>query len=210
MIHLMNIINTSDLSTLSGNWRALVAEAVDDGVVHSARFLEVYKRINQPGYDAVSQIAIADEKAAVGFAARIAEVIGKDNAKAGGIYRQINHGNGVNSQSDIASGLVIVNPYRLSADEAGSNAAMWNDTKNMMESQHGFISAGFFEAQPTGKTRYHFISLADWTDEAAFAAPFEGRDYKSIVEKYQNKFQICFTRARFDMGIGKVKANAFI
>ncbi|GEM_PF-2603533 len=93
--------------------------------------------------------------------------------------------------------MIIVNPYRISVEEAPANAEMWLETATMMKDKLGFMSATLFQTITPGQGDYHFVSMAEWASEDAFLSIFGGEDYHAIVAPYQEKFQICFARTAY-------------
>lgn len=193
MIQQINIINNPDIDLVLKNWKAVLSDAIEHGHVEYARFLRVYRRVNQGGYDAVSQIGFRDQATAESLADMLKHVLGPAAGGASNLYRTINSGCGPDAWPSDGRGMVIVNPYRIAAENAANNAGMWNETKDMMENVEGFVSASFFETLSPLDSDYHFVSFAEWVSETAFLAPFAGADYQDIVEEYQDTFQICFT-----------------
>lgn len=203
MIDRIDVLKSKDIDCILADWRSVVYNAVRDKNAIFSQFLKVYRRIHQPGYEAVSRITFHNEKSAAPFEPVLGKIFGSASGNSPCLYRSINEGQGASASSD--DGMMIVNPYRINARSAASNATMWNETKEMMKNQDGFVSAKLFETITPAEDEYHFVSIAEWVSEAAFQAPFSGSDYQRIVESYHDKFQICFTKLACEINENNIK-----
>lgn len=187
----IDILTSVQLEKFSSRWLEQANEALKSRSINSACLLKVFRCINLPGYAAVSIATISEPLGDMEFNPF------KEEPEMANLFRSITHRRGPCVVGDIGERMVIVNPYRISVEEAPANAEMWLETATMMERKNGFISATLFETITPGQGDYHFVSMAEWASEHDFLSIFSNADYRTIVAPYQEKFQICFTRIAY-------------
>ncbi|MEL6522035.1 MAG: hypothetical protein AAFQ66_13790 [Pseudomonadota bacterium] len=199
MINRIDIITAPNVEDVLDQWKTVVASAVADKQAISARFLKVYRRVNKPGYDAISQVSFQTDRQAKALSKPLKSALGSAIAESPCLYTQINDGYGPDRDASNPGRMIIINPYSIPPEAGPANAKMWNDTKDMMLGVDGFVAANFYQTTTPDHDKYYFVSMAEWTSEEAFLAPFKGADYQKIVEEYQDKFQICFTKVAWEV-----------
>jgi len=191
MLARIDILTSAQIEECSSRWLEQTNEALKTRSIDAACLLKVFRRVNLPGYAAVS-IAIINEPPDDMAFNSVDQGLGAAN-----LFRPVDRCHGPCFVGDVRERMIIVNPYRISVEEAPANAEMWLETATMMKDKLGFMSATLFQTITPGQGDYHFVSMAEWASEDAFLSIFGGEDYHAIVAPYQEKFQICFARTAY-------------
>lgn len=177
----IDVIKDSQQAGIEQNWKAIVAERAARPGFSEAQLHRVYKRLNADGYAYVSIEKWTTPEAG-----------GQIQPGSGDLYDIVNQGHKADQVSEPGN-VIVSNPYRISPEEAGRYAEMWDASKRHMETREGFVSAYLFQA--VDKTsEYFFVSRAEWRSEEAFMQNFDGKDFKQIIAPFEGIFSICLSR----------------
>ncbi|MFO1101865.1 MAG: hypothetical protein U1E20_03050 [Methylocystis sp.] len=172
-------------------WCVNAREATQESGFGCATLHQVYKQINQRGYDFVSIVDWDDASSRASAISPCETLIRKEGNSAPNLYSLINSGGDL-SASDPGN-LIVTNPYRIDRASSAQHAEMWEQSKQHMEGKEGFINARFFEAIESA-SEYIFVSRAEWRSEDLFMRQFAGRNFREIVAPFESMFSICFSR----------------
>lgn len=160
--------------------------------LQSHEISQVYRRLHRDGYDLVSITewqSIGHLRASDHY--RQPNPVNPLSGPEANLYEVIN----LADRDDVspeAGDLIVTNPYRIPKEEAQENARMWDESKNHMCNQPGFVNARLYR-QWSDQCDYYYVSQARWRSETDFMKQFEGKDFQKIIAAFEGKFSICFS-----------------
>jgi heme-degrading monooxygenase HmoA len=195
MIFHIDVVKTDSVDHMTALWRSTAeAEQGMPGFVGSMLH-RTYRWLNHDGYQLV---AITSWENRASYDAAIENMggyscVGLERTHDDmNLYSVANQGGSMSEAPD-AGNIVVTNPYRIDPKEADRYAAMWDESKQHMESREGFVNATLFRSI-NEDNEFIFVSRAEWKSEALFMKQFEGKDFKSIIKPLEGIFSICLSR----------------
>lgn len=151
---------------------------------------QVYRRLHNKGYDLVGITEWRDlDSFRESQEYRLPNPLNPTTDPEVNLYEVINQ---ADRETPESGDLIVTNPYRIPASEADDNARMWNDSKDHMFDQPGFVCARLYR-QMNDQCDYYYVSQARWRSETDFMKQFEGKDFRKIIAAFEGKFSICFS-----------------
>lgn len=153
---------------------------------------QVFRRLHRSGYDLVGINQWRDRAAYMTAQLRHApNPLNPIAPNEANLYELVNRAD-KDGELPEPGDLIVTNPYRIPTEEGETNAAMWNESKNHMANQPGFVNARLYR-QTNEQCDYYFVSQARWRSETDFMKQFEGKDFQNIIAAFEGKFTICFS-----------------
>lgn len=158
----------------------------------SQELSQVYRRLHRQGYDLVGITewhSLEDYRQSDQY--RQPNPLNPMADPEANLYDIINRADR-DGEAPEAGDLIVTNPYRIPVEEAEENARMWNESKDHMCNQPGFVNARLYR-QRNDQCEYYYVSQARWRSETDFMKQFEGKDFQNIIAAFEGKFAICFS-----------------
>ena len=194
MTYRIDVLSTDDKDKLQNKWQQSITQQSQYPGFIDAKLHRVYKQINKTGYDFISICQWENDKAYhASFSDKSSyQYLATCNGKMKTNLYEICNGTNNTQEASVPGNLVVTNPYRINPNDADEYANMWNMSKDHMKSREGFVNANFYQ-QVSEDGDYYFVSCAEWRSEDLFMNQFSGKDFKKIVEPFENIFSICLS-----------------